>query len=137
MDEIIPLCECGGYVKPDIVFFGESLPPRFVNFSRQDCGKADLLIVMGTSLKVYPFAGLINQVPRFCPRLLINRELVGTSYFPFSLGFKVNQPGNDRDLAMLGDVQEQVRKLVHLLGWEKELNDLIASGPVPLATSSQ
>lgn len=45
----VPKCKhCGGYVKPDIVFFGESLPTRFHQFVKHDTMNADLLIVMGT-----------------------------------------------------------------------------------------
>ncbi len=44
-----PTClHCKGYVKPDIVFFGESLPPKFHSLVRQDTKRADLLLVMGT-----------------------------------------------------------------------------------------
>ena len=50
-----------GLVKPDIVFFGESLPPRFFQKMQTDFPKADLLIVMGTSLTVHPFASLIGE----------------------------------------------------------------------------
>lgn len=42
----------GGLVKPDIVFFGENLPPRFHNLLKEDFQSCDLLIVMGTSLAV-------------------------------------------------------------------------------------
>ena len=47
-------------MKPDIVFFGESLPARFFQYMATDFSKADLLIVMGTSLTVQPFASLIG-----------------------------------------------------------------------------
>ena len=50
-----------GLVKPDIVFFGESLPPRFFEKMKTDFPQADLLIVMGTSLTVQPFASLIGR----------------------------------------------------------------------------
>lgn len=44
-----PTClHCKGYVKPDIVFFGESLPPKFHSLVKQDTKRADLLLVMGT-----------------------------------------------------------------------------------------
>lgn len=47
--DIKPLCtNCNGYVKPDIVFFGEDLPKKFREYVRLDLPKADLLIVMGT-----------------------------------------------------------------------------------------
>ena len=68
-------CE-GGLVKPDIVFFGESLPSRFFRCI-PDLKTCDLLIVMGTSLQVQPFASLIDAVPGDCPRVLINLERVG------------------------------------------------------------
>ena len=48
---------CGGLVKPDIVFFGENLPRRFFELQEQDTDHCDLLICIGTSLEVYPFAG--------------------------------------------------------------------------------
>ena len=44
-------------MKPDIVFFGEALPKRFFDEAEIDCEFADLLICIGTSLEVYPFAG--------------------------------------------------------------------------------
>ena len=67
----------GGLVKPDIVFFGESLPPRFFKLMKADFPLCDLLIVMGTSLVVHPFASLIDAVAESVPRLLINREPAG------------------------------------------------------------
>lgn len=69
--------QCKGIVKPDIVFFGESLPPKFHRNVQRDCLGADLLIVMGTSLSVFPFAGLIDMVRPECPRLLLNMEPAG------------------------------------------------------------
>ena len=63
-------------MKPDIVFFGESLPESF-HKALDDFKKCDLLIVMGTSLKVQPFCSLINRVADTTPRLLINREKCG------------------------------------------------------------
>ncbi|KAL0047297.1 hypothetical protein WJX82_000149 [Trebouxia sp. C0006] len=66
--------KCEGLVKPDIVFFGESLPARFFQYMATDFSKADLLIVLGTSLTVQPFASLIDKVRSDVPRVLINRE---------------------------------------------------------------
>ena len=49
----VPKCDkCGGNVKPDIVFFGENLPSRFHNLLRNDIRKADLMLILGTSLQV-------------------------------------------------------------------------------------
>ena len=74
LDDSIPTCKyCGGLVKPDIVFFGEMLPDRFHTLSYLDLSDAQLLICIGTSLEVYPFAGLADNYPYDQPRLLINR----------------------------------------------------------------
>ena len=132
----IPTCTCGGYVKPDIVFFGESLPERFFKLRKEDFSKCDLLIVMGTSLTVQPFASLVDQVNEDCVRLLINREEVGTSSpknalmnmlmgRPFgSSGFKFNHASNTRDVKWLGDIQVGIQELAMLLDWDEELNQL-------------
>ena len=53
--------KCRGLVKPDIVFFGENLPELFFRRATADFPEADLLIVMGTSLVVNPFASLIGE----------------------------------------------------------------------------
>ena len=58
----VPTCECGGYIKPDIVFFKEQLPSRFHDKLESDTKKCDLLLVMGTSLAVQPFASIVNHV---------------------------------------------------------------------------
>ena len=73
-------CSCGGWIKPDIVFFGEPLPERFFTLTTEDFEKCDLLIVIGSSLVVYPFAGLVHYVNQHTPRLLINREPVQTLF---------------------------------------------------------
>eukprot|EP00697_Spironema_sp_BW2_P002246 gnl/Spiro4/13023_TR6904_c0_g2_i1.p1 gnl/Spiro4/13023_TR6904_c0_g2~~gnl/Spiro4/13023_TR6904_c0_g2_i1.p1 ORF type:complete len:587 (-),score=127.37 gnl/Spiro4/13023_TR6904_c0_g2_i1:34-1794(-) len=73
-----PLCpSCGGLVRPDIVGFGDPLTLRYTKKYRKDFARCDVLIVMGTSLVVFPFAGLANEVRGTVPRLLINREPVG------------------------------------------------------------
>jgi NAD-dependent SIR2 family protein deacetylase len=75
----VPFCSsCGGFVKPDIVFFGENLPDQFWTFQESDTADTDLLICIGTSLEVYPFAGLADQVGQNVPRILMNREIVGS-----------------------------------------------------------
>ena len=56
----IPKCDCGGIIKPDVVLYGESLPENEWINSEQAISKCELLIVMGTSLTVYPASGLIN-----------------------------------------------------------------------------
>ena len=58
--EGIPKCECGGIVKPDVVLYEEPLNNAILNFSVDYISQADTLIIGGTSLVVYPAAGLIN-----------------------------------------------------------------------------
>ena len=55
-----PKCECGGLIKPDVVLYGEMLPEYDYNNGLYAISKADLLIVAGTSLTVYPASGMIN-----------------------------------------------------------------------------
>ena len=56
----VPRCECGGVIKPDVVLYGEGLPERTVNEAIEAIASADMLIVGGTSLAVYPAAGFIR-----------------------------------------------------------------------------
>lgn len=53
-----PRCECGGYMKPDVVLFGEIIPPRALLQSETLAQTCDVLIIVGTSAQVYPAAGL-------------------------------------------------------------------------------
>ena len=69
----VPRCGCGGIVKPDVVLYEESLPGEVLENSIRAIGKADLLIVAGTSLTVYPAAGLVNYY-RGNRLVLINRD---------------------------------------------------------------
>lgn len=108
----VPKCEkpkCKGYVKPDIVFFGEGLPHRFHTLLTQDVEKVDLLIVMGTSLQVAP----VSLIPSYvkCRRVLINRDEVGDFF------------GED-DAVLLGDCDDMVMQLAQELGWEDEIRAL-------------
>ena len=56
--DIPPRCSCGGIIKPDITFFGEELPAGAFHLAKRAAEKADLLLVLGTSLTVYPAASL-------------------------------------------------------------------------------
>ncbi|XP_038206833.1 NAD-dependent protein deacetylase sirtuin-2-like isoform X2 [Zerene cesonia] len=128
----IPICtECPGIVKPDIVFFGESLPERFQNCLQEDFQKCDMLIIMGSSLEVQPFASLIDMVPEWCPRLLINREKAGMRspilrlWGLMSGGLQLDED-SVRDVARLGDCDEGCQDLADRLGWGEELRALVA-----------
>jgi NAD-dependent deacetylase len=56
----VPLCDCGGVIKPDVVLYEEGLDQDILSESVRLIGEADMLIVGGTSLSVYPAAGLIR-----------------------------------------------------------------------------
>lgn len=71
--EGIPRCACGGTVKPDVVLYEEGLDQRVIDNSIFAIDLADLLIVAGTSLTVYPAAGLIDYY-RGKRLVLINRD---------------------------------------------------------------
>jgi len=106
--------KCRSVVKPDIVFFGEDLSEEFYKF-RHDFDKCDLLIVMGTSLTVNPFAKICDAIPSKCPRILVNRNKVG----PFASGKR------KQDFAMTGEISQICRKILINLGWEYSLDQLI------------
>ena len=57
----VPRCPCGGLIKPDVVLYGESLDGDCISGAVNAIANADLLIVGGTSLSVYPAAGLIDD----------------------------------------------------------------------------
>ncbi|XP_070805708.1 NAD-dependent protein deacetylase sirtuin-2 isoform X2 [Pituophis catenifer annectens] len=128
---LTPRCEkCQSVVKPDIVFFGENLPPRFFSLMQSDFQNADMLIIMGTSLQVQPFASLVSRVPSNTPRLLINKEKTGESDPFMSLmglgcGMDFDSEKAYRDVAWLGDCDEGCLALAELLGWKKELEELV------------
>ena len=68
----VPTCECGGVIKPDVVLYEEGLSQETMQRSMEFIAKADVLIVGGTSLVVYPAAGMIDYY-RGRQLVLINR----------------------------------------------------------------
>lgn len=59
--DMVPVCSCGGVIKPDVVLYGESLPEDALEDAAWSVEKADLMIVGGTSLSVYPAAGFVQE----------------------------------------------------------------------------
>jgi NAD+-dependent protein deacetylase sirtuin 1 len=88
-----------GIMKPDIVFFGEGLPELFHNTIDADRAKCDLLIVIGSSLKVRPVALIPSWISAQVPQILINREPL------HHLDFDIN---------LLGDSDVIVNQLCHM-----------------------
>jgi NAD-dependent deacetylase len=77
----IPLCDCGGIVRPDVVLFEEMLDMNIVNKAKNAINNAEVLIVGGTSLNVYPAAGLVDFY-KGDKLVLINKT--GTPYDRFA-----------------------------------------------------
>ncbi|KAI8928545.1 DHS-like NAD/FAD-binding domain-containing protein [Entophlyctis helioformis] len=93
-----------GIMKPDIVFFGEKLPDEFDNLFQEDKDKVDLLVVMGSSLKVSPVADVKDRIPHDVPQILINMESL-----PHMQTF---------DVQLLGYCDTIVAELCRRLGWD-------------------
>ncbi|XP_018644198.1 chromatin regulatory protein sir2, putative [Schistosoma mansoni] len=116
----IPRCTNSSYgvLKPDIVFFGEGLSNEFHDSLSNDIKQTDLVLVIGSSLKVRPVSHIPNAVPRQVPQILINRE-------PLS--------NHDFDVELLGDCDVIVSELCHRLGWEVSgLSDYTPLTEIPL-----
>ena len=64
------LCEKGSQLRPHIVWFGENVPN--ISIAHEMCETADILIIIGTSLNVYPASGIVNFAPRKCPKYFID-----------------------------------------------------------------
>lgn len=69
----IPKCSCGGIIKPDVVLYEEPLNDEVVKGALQSISEADMLIIAGTSLKVYPAAGFVGYF-RGKHIVVINRD---------------------------------------------------------------
>lgn len=129
-EDKIPYCtECNAVVKPDIVFFGEQLPKKFF-VCQKDLKECDLLIILGTSLTVHPFASLVSQVPNTTPRLYINLDKGTSSGDPLSMllglpDFDFESDKNYRDVFWQGTCDDGCQALADLLGFGDELKELV------------
>lgn len=95
-------------MKPDIVFFGEGLSQEFHQAMSRDKTQCDLLIVMGSSLKVRPVALIPSSIPPEVPQILINRESLKHVTF---------------DVELLGDCDVIIKELCNRLGWDLSPNE--------------
>ncbi|KAF3043496.1 NAD-dependent histone deacetylase sir2 [Didymella heteroderae] len=93
-----------GIMKPDITFFGEALPNDFFDRLKDvDKDKVDLVIVMGTSMKVAPVSEIPNFLPRHVPQIFISRDPIHHINF---------------DIQLLGDCDVIVAELARRAGWK-------------------
>ncbi|KAK3051591.1 NAD-dependent histone deacetylase sir2 [Extremus antarcticus] len=101
MDDDIPQ---PGVMKPDITFFGEQLPNDFfTTFTDRDANSVDLVVVIGTSLKVAPVSEMPNYLPKDIPHIYISRDPVEHVNF---------------DIQLLGSCDDVVVDLCRRAGWE-------------------
>ncbi|XP_077115095.1 NAD-dependent protein deacetylase sirtuin-1 [Ranitomeya variabilis] len=106
-NQVVPRCprcppdEPLAIMKPDIVFFGENLPAEFHRAMKYDKDEVDLLIVIGSSLKVRPVALIPSSIPHEVPQILINREPLPHLHF---------------DIELLGDCDVIINQLCQSLG---------------------
>lgn len=72
------LAEDGGQLRPHIVWFGEMVP--LIETAAAICSEADIFIVVGTSMQVYPAAGLIQYVPMNAPKFIVDPVIPDMSF---------------------------------------------------------
>jgi len=110
-DEKVLYCtKCSsGIVKPDIVFFGEKLPRSF-HKQLNNIHKADLVFIMGTSLKVKPFSTLLTTLPQSTPLVVLN--------YHHPAG--VNELSREKLLFLEGDIETNTAALMKECGWMLE-----------------
>jgi NAD-dependent deacetylase len=75
-------CERGSQLRPNIVWFGEMVP--MIEVASRIAADADIFLVVGTSLVVYPAAGLIHYVPLNSPKFVIDPNLPDIGSIPFT-----------------------------------------------------
>jgi NAD-dependent deacetylase len=74
-DPPVPRCDCGGVLKPDIVFFEEALPEDVLGEARNSCAACDLVLVAGSSLEVTPAAWLpLVALGAGAQLMIVNRD---------------------------------------------------------------
>jgi NAD-dependent deacetylase sirtuin 2 len=135
--------ECGGVIKPNIIFFGEQLDESYFETSMKDFPECDLLIVMGTSLVVQPFSSLPDRVEEDVVRVYINKEISCGGDDPVAtlmcmdhgFYFDGEEPKKDeeserrgqfvhRDIFLQGECDAKCLELAEQLGWADDLNKL-------------
>lgn len=86
----IPYCDCKGVIKPDVTFFGETLPKEFYEIL-ENPPKLDLLITIGSSLQVEPAASFVKYYFKKVPTVLINRDSTPyDKYFDYILNMDID-----------------------------------------------
>lgn len=106
LNEIPPKCECGGLLRPDVVWFGEPMPFKETTESFELSRKCDLMLVVGTSGVVYPAAQL-PYIAKECGAKVIE---VNVEYTPISTISDITLSGASEKILPL--IVEAMRKMV-------------------------
>ncbi len=77
--EMGSLCELGSQLRPHVVWFGENVP--MIENAATICRKADIFLLVGTSLAVYPAAGLIDFVPVNTPKYIVDKKIPSIDHY--------------------------------------------------------
>lgn len=124
---------CNGPIKPNIVFFGESMDPSFskgcdlIRNRPMFVGKAeakplfehggcDLMLIIGTALAVFPFNSTAHEPAKDCPKVLINLENLEHNNFDFE-----DLLDHPERLLLKGRCQETIKQLCKDVGWTNDL----------------
>lgn len=100
--DTVPLCsKCGGIIKPDVILFGENIKDYME--AREMILSAQILIVIGSSLTVYPLAGFVREFSTFTQDLIIINK--GPTYLDHAALVKI-------DTSTTGKVLEQIYQLL-------------------------
>jgi NAD-dependent deacetylase len=105
-DEAPDCAFCGGILKPDVVFFGESLPDQTLREATGQAQRCDLLIVIGSSLTVYPAATMPILAKQAGAKLVII-NLTATPADPFA-DLVIHAPAGEVMRRLLGEVEKRV-----------------------------
>ncbi|RSH92349.1 NAD-dependent histone deacetylase sir2 [Saitozyma podzolica] len=103
-----------GIIKPDITFFGQALDSEFDECLFKDREEVDLLVIIGTSLKVAPVSEVLTHIPHSVPQIFINLTPVAHVH---------------PDICLLGDADSIVTWLSHELGWKIPPPAAVAHSP--------
>jgi NAD-dependent SIR2 family protein deacetylase len=98
-----------GLFKPDMTFFGEEVPDVYAPRLRIDRGKVDLLVMIGTSLKVEPVNEMPFRIPSAVPQIWISKD-------------RCQRDGVKVDIELLGECDLIMEEIARRAGWERELS---------------
>ena len=113
--EILECEKCKGPCKPNVVFYGENLPKRFFE-KMKECEDCDLVLIMGTSLLVQPFASIPDVMKRDTWKVAINKDKIGYYYYELLIM---------NSLFISGITDEVCLKIIKDCEWENDYKKFV------------